>query len=106
MLATAVKSAEILKKKALADVHYGRAILILAYSVFKLPVSGLERFATNTEIDLVSQARELITTFLLVKKVSAELFDIALEGIGVVWLRYPLFLRNDEKTTRRIFTCI
>jgi hypothetical protein len=48
MLSTAVKSAEILKKKALPDVHYGRAILILAYSVFKLPVEGLERFATHT----------------------------------------------------------
>ena len=58
MLATAVKSAEILKKKALADVHYGRAILILAYSVFKLPVSGLERFATNTEIDLTDFAHQ------------------------------------------------
>lgn len=60
----------------------------------------------NTKIDLIQKAFELTSETLLNDKTSAELFDIGLEAIGVIWLRYPNLISEEGPKTRKIFSTV
>ena len=82
LLKLVMKSLEVMKKQTVA-----RAILIVSYAVYHLPVSGLDKLTDR--FPLVSEWTAQLSKLLKDKKTPADMFDIALEGISVVWLRYP-----------------
>jgi hypothetical protein len=83
----------------------GRALLIVAFTVSNLPETGLAQFSQHTKVDIVGQANEVITRILLAQS-SVELFDLALEGISVLWVKYPRLLTIDNSDILMIFKCI
>ena len=107
LLQTSIKSLELLKGQKEISHHFrGRAVLIVAYTAANLPEVGLQQFALRTNIDVIEQANQVITSILLDNKVSVELLDLALEGISALWVKYPYLLVKDSSKTEKIFNCI
>lgn len=61
-----IKSSEVLRQSTRDSVR-ARALLIAAYSVYHLPVDGLQKFKLQTKIDFKQSVQDQITEIVLNK---------------------------------------
>lgn len=94
--------AQELVKVATRDSVQARAVLLMAYGLYHLPRSGIDNFSKLYQVQIVDQTHSLFQQQLLSGETRAEMVDIQLEAIGVVWLRYPELLGASQQVLIKI----
>ena len=70
-----------------------RALLILAYGIFELPLDDLQMAANANNIQICTDVKDVFINVIMQIK-DQQAFDIALEGLAAVWLKMPQMLQE------------
>ena len=70
----------------------GRSLLVVAHGVYFLPSEDLTAFESKFRIDVKEQTSKILKAVLQRANISAELFDVALEGLSYIWLKFPTLI--------------
>ena len=84
----------------------GRSLLVVAHGVYLISSEDLVAFESKFHFDIKEQTSGILKAVLQRSNISAELFDVALEGLSYIWLKFPTLIEKESSIFKLVLSSL